>query len=96
MSLTLIANNEDGGSLNFGDIAMAMEGRAMQTASGEDAEIVESDIGAYVSIQKSSRIMGARIEDSVVLEDSTLHKPEAEIRQCIVAHGPDPHAARPD
>ena len=44
LSLTLIANNEGGGSLNFGEISMLTEGRSMQVAAGEDAEIVVDNV----------------------------------------------------
>ncbi len=50
LSLTLIANNEGNGSLNFGDISMVTEGRSRQVAAGEDAEIVVDN----VTITKSS------------------------------------------
>jgi flagellar hook-associated protein 2 len=40
LSLTLIANNEGDGTLDFGEISMSTEGRSMQVAAGEDAEIV--------------------------------------------------------
>ncbi|MBW2596243.1 MAG: flagellar filament capping protein FliD [Deltaproteobacteria bacterium] len=42
--LTLVANNEGGGSLNFGEISMLTEGRSMQVAAGEDAEIVVDNV----------------------------------------------------
>ena len=44
LSLTLIANNEGGGSLDFGEISMLTEGRSMQVAAGEDAEIVVDNV----------------------------------------------------
>ncbi|MDD5451019.1 MAG: flagellar filament capping protein FliD [Desulfovibrionales bacterium] len=44
LSLSLIANNEDGGTLNFGTISMTTEGRSMQIAAGEDAEIVVDNV----------------------------------------------------
>ena len=44
LSLTLVANNEGGGSLNFGEISMLTEGRSMQVAAGEDAEIVVDNV----------------------------------------------------
>lgn len=39
ISLTLIANNEGGGSLNFGAISATTEGYSMQTTAGQDAII---------------------------------------------------------
>jgi len=44
LSLTLIANNEGGGTLNFGAISMVTEGCSMQVAAGEDAEIVVDNV----------------------------------------------------
>jgi flagellar hook-associated protein 2 len=39
MEISLISNNENDGILDFGEISMITEGRAMQIAAGEDAEI---------------------------------------------------------
>lgn len=69
LSLTLIANNEGGGGLNFGDISMLTEGRSRQVAAGEDAQIVVDN----VTITKSSNtisdvIAGATL--NLVGEDS--------------------------
>jgi flagellar hook-associated protein 2 len=44
VSLSLICNNEGGGTLNFGEISMTTEGRSMQLAEGEDAEIVVDNV----------------------------------------------------
>jgi flagellar capping protein FliD len=44
ITLTLICNNNDGGTLNFGEISMVTEGRDMQVAAGEDAEIVVDNV----------------------------------------------------
>ncbi len=39
LALTLIANNEGNGTLNFGDISVTTEGREMQLVAGEDARV---------------------------------------------------------
>ncbi len=39
LSLTVMTNNEGGGSLNFGDVSVATEGREMLLVEGEDAQI---------------------------------------------------------
>jgi flagellar hook-associated protein 2 len=44
LSLRLICNNEGGGTLDFGEISMTTEGRSMQLAEGEDAEIVVDNV----------------------------------------------------
>ena len=44
ISLDLIVNNEGGGTLNFGDISVATEGRSMQLAAGEDAQITVDNV----------------------------------------------------
>ena len=44
LSLTLIANNEGEGTLDFGAISVTTEGRDMQVAVGEDAEIVVDNV----------------------------------------------------
>jgi flagellar capping protein FliD len=45
LSMTLICNNNvSGDRLNFGEISMFTEGRSMQVAAGEDAEIVVDNV----------------------------------------------------
>ncbi len=39
LTLTLTANNQGKGTLNFGDVSAVTEGREMQLAAGEDAQI---------------------------------------------------------
>ncbi|MCK4466972.1 MAG: flagellar filament capping protein FliD, partial [Desulfobacterales bacterium] len=39
LSLTLIANNENGGTLDFGALTVSTEGYTMQTAEGKDASV---------------------------------------------------------
>ncbi|HPL62874.1 MAG TPA: flagellar filament capping protein FliD [Syntrophales bacterium] len=50
LALSLIANNQGGGTLNFGAISQTTEGRDMQITAGQDAEIVVDG----VTMQKSS------------------------------------------
>nr|MBC8360193.1 flagellar filament capping protein FliD [Candidatus Desulfatibia profunda] len=50
LSLTLVANNQNGGTLDFGTISMDTEGRSMQVAQGVDAQIVVDN----VTINKAS------------------------------------------
>ena len=70
LSLSLIADNSGGGTLDFGAISMTTEGRNMQVAAGEDAEIVVDN----VTISNSSNtitdvIAGATL--NLVGEDSS-------------------------
>lgn len=50
LSLSLITNNQGGGTLDFGTVSTATEGRSMQLAAGEDAELSVDN----VTIKKSS------------------------------------------
>lgn len=50
LELTLITNNQSGGSLDFGTVATATEGRSMQLAAGEDAQLSVDN----VTVTKSS------------------------------------------
>ncbi len=45
ISLTLITNNEDGGSLDFGAITASTEGYDMQTTAGQDANVEIDGVG---------------------------------------------------
>jgi len=44
LDVSIICDNAGGGTLNFGEVAMATEGRSMQVAAGEDAEIVVDNV----------------------------------------------------
>ncbi len=59
---------------------------------GKDTEIVQSEIGPFVSIQESCRILGARIEDSVILGGCTVRNMKSGIRQYLIGRDP----ARPE
>ncbi len=50
VSLSLVSNNEGGGSLDFGTVSMSTEGRDMQLAAGEDAQLTVDN----VTVTKSS------------------------------------------
>lgn len=39
LEMTLVTNNQAGGSLNFGTVSLSTEGRSMQLAAGEDAQL---------------------------------------------------------
>lgn len=64
---------------------------------GPDAQIVDSQIGPNVSIDRGCRIKGCRIEDSIVMEDSRLEDIEWPIKNSMIgrnvelagAHGSD-------
>ncbi len=45
ISLTLITNNEDGGSLDFGAVTATTEGYDMQTTTGQDASVKIDGVG---------------------------------------------------
>ena len=62
LSLSLIANNEGHGTLDFGDISVSTEGRSMQVAAGEDAEIVVDN----VTITKASNTITDVIEGTTL------------------------------
>jgi flagellar hook-associated protein 2 len=44
LEVSVICDNAGGGTLNFGEISMASEGRNMQVAAGEDAEILVDNV----------------------------------------------------
>ncbi|MFH1672903.1 MAG: flagellar filament capping protein FliD [Pseudomonadota bacterium] len=44
MKVSVISDNDNGGTLDFGEISMVAEGRNMQVAAGEDAEIVVDNV----------------------------------------------------
>jgi flagellar hook-associated protein 2 len=44
LEITLVTNNPAGGTLDFGEISVSTEGRSMQVAAGEDAEIVVDNV----------------------------------------------------
>lgn len=50
MEMTLVTNNQVGGSLDFGTVATSIEGRNMQLAAGEDAQLTVDS----VTVTKSS------------------------------------------
>jgi len=70
LEVSIICDNAGGGTLDFGEISMTTEGRKMQVAAGEDAEIVVDN----VTISNSSNtitdvIAGATL--NLVGEDSS-------------------------
>ncbi len=50
LEMTLVTNNQTGGSLNFGTVSLSTEGRSMQLAAGEDAQLNVDN----VTVTKSS------------------------------------------
>jgi flagellar hook-associated protein 2 len=44
LEVSIICDNAGGGTLDFGEISMTTEGRSMQMAAGEDAEIVVDNV----------------------------------------------------
>ena len=50
LEVTLVTNNQPGGSLDFGTVSTATEGRSMQLAAGEDAQLSVDN----VTVTKSS------------------------------------------
>ncbi|HLA29169.1 MAG TPA: flagellar filament capping protein FliD [Syntrophales bacterium] len=50
LEMTLVTNNQAGGSLDFGTVSLSTEGRSMQLAAGEDAQLNVDN----VTITKSS------------------------------------------
>lgn len=44
LEVSIICDNAGGGTLDFGEISMTTEGRSMQIAAGEDAEIVVDNV----------------------------------------------------
>ena len=44
LEMTLVTNNQGAGTLDFGTVSMTTEGRSMQLAAGEDAEIVVDNV----------------------------------------------------
>ncbi|TSA46774.1 MAG: flagellar hook protein [Deltaproteobacteria bacterium] len=50
LEMTLVTNNPSGGSLDFGTVSLSTEGRSMQLAAGEDAQLSVDN----VTVTKSS------------------------------------------
>ena len=53
LSINLLANNEQGGALNFGQFSAVVEGYSMQTSSGQDARI---EVNGNIIVSDSNTI----------------------------------------
>jgi len=71
LEVSLIANNEGGGSLDFGDIAINQQGREMQIQAGQDAEFVVDGVHLSRSSNTVNDVISGVTFDLLKAEEGT-------------------------
>lgn len=71
LSLTLVANNEGGGTLDFGAISATTEGRDMQLVAGQDAKLTVDGISVTNSTNSVSDVIQGVTLNLLSIESGT-------------------------
>lgn len=76
LEMTLVTNNQAGGSLDFGTVSTATEGRSMQVSAGEDAQLSVDNVTITKASNTISDVISgvtlSLVGENTVSSDSTV------------------------